>query len=131
MQQRPEVAIGFADQETRDDSAGHGVRGEITPHASEQRIEMAGATAFTGATADVGELAKAVKRESDRPCADHASAHGRIGRLKGVIPIAVPIVDQRSTGNEARLALCDHAIAMSPEGFDGAGGGKRFRIRVS
>ena len=51
--------------------------------------------------------------------------------MERVIPIAVAVVDQSGVAHEAGLAVRDDAIAVSPDRFEGAGGGKRLGIGVA
>lgn len=71
-----------------------------------------------------------MKGKPDRPDANHASAHRGIRRLEGIIPIAVPVVDQRGAGNEARLRVRDDPIAMFPEGLGRSGSRETLWVAV-
>jgi hypothetical protein len=92
---------------------------KVGAHPLQHSVEPPRAGVLACPPADLGELAKRLVRERDRPGADHARPHGWIGRLKGITPVAVLVVDQRRAPQKTRLTLSEHPVAVRPQGFVG------------
>src|ERR1019366_10401412 len=131
VQERAEVSAGLVDEETGDNAAGQDKAGKVTSHPDEQLVEPRGAGGLASAAANLGQLAEDMEGEADSPRAAYASAHCGIRGLERVVPVAVAVVDKSGAGNEARLAMGDHQVAMGPEGLGRANGGELYGVGVA
>jgi hypothetical protein len=70
-----------------------------------------------GATEDFSVAAKLLVEKLDCPTARHPIVLRWIDRLKRIVPVPVPISDQRCAGDEAAPDSCDQSVDMGGNGI--------------
>src|SRR5208283_6192879 len=91
---------------------------EVLAHSRREGVEFLRLFRGTpGVTEDYGVAAKLLVEKRDRPTARHPIALRRIDRLKGIVPIAIPIADQACAGDETFSHRRDQSVDMGRDGI--------------